>query len=339
MNPVTKTHLLIIGAGPVGLFSVFMGGMVGLSCCVLEASNALGGQCQTLYPEKPIYDIPGFKSVLGKDLVLQLWNQAKVFEPKVFFSHRAEALVPQEHGRWLVHTDQGQIFDAGAILLCVGQGSFQPIRPSLDNLEHFEKTGHVLYQIEDPSFFAGKSVVIAGGGDSAIDWAILLSSIAAQTNLVHRRQDFRAQDHSLKHMEHLVSEGKIHLHTPAMLDSLHGQDHLTHVSLNVQEGSCTLQADYLLPFFGIQPCLGPILSWGLAFEKGRILVNPTTGETNLPGIYGAGDGIVYAHKLKLILTGFSEVAQAIHHIKGYLFPEKRFSFQHSTHTGLNKNLL
>lgn len=339
MTAPIKTHLLIIGAGPVGLFSIFMAGMVGLSSCVLEAEQGLGGQCQSLYPEKPIYDIPGFKSVLAKDLIAHLWEQAQVFQPKMFFNHQAQTLRQGENGRWHVTTQQGQEFDAGAILLCVGHGAFSPIRPCLAGLDAFEQTGHVVYQVADPHVFKGKKVVIAGGGDSAVDWAIILSSIASHTHIMHRREEFRAQSHTLGQLQDLVNAGKVSLHAPCFLNGLQGQKELTHVSIEKEGDVHHLEADYFLPFFGIQPSLGPLLDWNFCLDKGRIVIDPTTGQTERAGLYAAGDGVAYPHKLKLILTGFAEAAQALHHIKGYLFPEKKFSFQHSTSTGITTDLL
>jgi thioredoxin reductase (NADPH) len=339
-QPPIHTKVLIIGGGPVGLFAVFMCGMMKLRCCVIDALPTLGGQCQALYPDKPIYDIPGMPAIEAQDLVRNLCAQMAPFEPKVFLNERAEHLSRDDQGQWHVITSAQRHFIASSIILCCGAGAFTPKRPPLENIASFEGQS-VFYCVPQDHSFQGKHIVIAGGGDSAVDWAVLLAPQAEQLHIVHRRSNFRAQDHTLTHLEALVADKKITLHTPYQLHSLHGdQGQLSHVTIeDFSGGSRTLKADCLLPFFGMHTDLGPLNTWGLALENQRILINPTTGETNLPGIYAAGDIATYPHKLKLIMTGFAEVGQIAYHLKSYLFPDQFVSFQHSTSHGIQTDFI
>lgn len=329
------TKVLIIGGGPIGLFAVFMCGMMRLKCCLIDALPTLGGQCQALYPDKPIYDIPGMPAVDAQDLVRNLCAQMAPFEPQVFLNERAEDLSRDEQGQWHVKTNFQRHFIASSLILCCGGGAFTPKRPPLENIESFEGQS-VFYCVPRDYPFQGKHIVIAGGGDSAVDWALLLAPHAEQLHIVHRRAQFRAQEHSLAHLESLVAAKKIILHTPYQLHSLQGeQGKLSHVTIQDFSGECrTLKADYLLPFFGMHTDLGPLGTWGLELENQRIKINPTTGQTNLPGIYAAGDIAIYPNKLKLIMTGFAEVGQIAYHLKSYLFPDQFVSFQHSTSQGI-----
>ncbi len=347
--------ILVIGAGPVGLFSVFTCGMLGIPCSVLDTLSTPGGQCRTLYPEKPIYDIPAFPKILSEDFIQQLEAQITPFRPQFFLGESAITLERlslekyahlQEHfdiplstlpAVWRVHTSAGRSFITLCILICSGGGALIPKRPPLEHVEHFEGKS-VFYHVSHKERFKGKKIVIAGGGDSAVDWAVLLAPDAEIVHMIHRRHQFRAQDASLKALKELIDAGKIVLHVPYQLHMVSGDHHgmlhkVTLCHLETQE-PIGIACDYLLPFFGIDFDMGPLLSWGLHMEKGRIITHPTAGTTNLPGIYAAGDVSTYPHKLKLIVTGFGEVANIAHHIQQYLFPEKSFSFQHSTTTGI-----
>jgi thioredoxin reductase (NADPH) len=333
------TKVLIVGAGPIGLFSVFMLGMMQLRCCVLDALPVLGGQCQVLYPDKPIYDIPGFPSIQAGALIQALKTQINPFDAHFFLEEKAETAV-RENDLWHVSTSRGRVFHTHSIILCCGSGLFVPRRPPLPNIEPFEGQS-VFYYVPDVERFLGKDVVIAGGGDSAVDWALMLAPLTKSLHMVHRRAQFRAQDHTLAQLKSLQDSGKLTLHVPFQLSKLYGEGkQLSHVEISDFSGNITtLKADFLLPFFGLESNIGPLKTWGLFTEKDHFCTDPLTGQTNLPGIYAAGDSASYPHKLKLILTGFSEVAQIAHHIKRMLFPERAASFQHSTTSGIPKALV
>jgi thioredoxin reductase (NADPH) len=340
MQPdLITTKVLIIGGGPVGLFAVFMCGMMGFKSCLLDALPQLGGQCQVLYPDKPIYDIPGFTSISGEHLVEALKNQMAPFSPQIFLQEQVTHLSQYDEATWHVTTASGKIFATSAVILCTGGGSFVPQRPSVEQLDRFE-THSVVYHIPCKEFFRDKRVVIAGGGDSAVDWAVSLQSIAREVHVVHRRPQFRAQDRMVQTLHELHAQEKIHLHIPFQLHALQGTEGLLSqvIIKDFSENTHTIDADYLLPFFGMVNDLGPLAQWGLTLVNKRIQTDPLTGLTNLKGIYAAGDIATYPHKLKLIMTGFSEVAHIAHHIKGYLHPEKAHSFQHSTTQGIPKIL-
>lgn len=349
------TKILVIGAGPVGLFSIFTCGMLGMPCSVLDTLPVAGGQCRALYPEKPIYDIPAFPKILSEDFIQQLEEQIKPFRPHFFLEESAISLERislekyahlQEHfdiplskipAVWRVHTSMGRSFITLCVLVCSGGGALVPKRPPLSHVEQFEGKS-IFYHVSKKERFKGKKIVIAGGGDSAVDWAVLLAPDAEIVHMIHRRHNFRAQDSSVQALNQLIECGKIILHVPYQLDTVSGDPHgmlhgVTICHLENQEKT-KISCDYFLPFFGIDFDMGPLLSWGLEMEKGRIIAHPTAGTTNLPGIYAAGDASIYPHKLKLIVTGFGEVANIAHHIQHYLFPEKSFSFQHSTTTGI-----
>lgn len=332
-----NTDVVVIGAGPVGLFSVFQLGMLGMSAHVIDALDALGGQCTALYPEKPIYDIPAYPQIAASDLIDQLIKQAEPFNPTYHLGHQVthlEKLSPD--GRlWKVVTSKGLEIQAKSIILAAGVGAFGPNRPPLEGLERYEGTS-IFYAVRSAKDFANKRIVIAGGGDSAVDWAIALSDKAQSVAVVHRRDKFRAMPESESRLKALVAQGKIELVVPYQLHGLEGEGaQLSGVVVSTLDGQVrTLPADVLLPFFGLSMNLGPILTWGLALEKQQIAVDPTTAQTSEPGIYAVGDISTYPHKLKLILCGFSEAAQAIHHIRHFLNPEAVFHFEYSTTKGL-----
>lgn len=326
--------VLILGGGPVGLFAVFMCGMMRLKCAVLEALPQLGGQCQALYPDKPIYDIPGMPEISAADLVSQLSKQMEPFQPTVYCGETAQTLVKDGEGIFTITTSRGRTIHARSVVVCCGAGALVPKRPPVEGIQDFEGTG-VFYSVPAQHTWAGKDILIAGGGDSAVDWALLLAPVAKSLHMVHRRGQFSAQDHNVEKLRAEFDSGRILCHIPYQLHGLEGENrqltcvHIKHTSGEVK----SLSVDILLPFFGMQNDLGPLSQWGLHIENQRILTNPLTGETNCPGIYAAGDIATYPHKLKLIMTGFAEVAQMAHHLKGYLFPDLYSPFKHSTTLG------
>lgn len=338
MKHTYNTDVVIVGAGPVGLFAVFQCGMLGLKVHVVETLSDLGGQCTALYPEKPIYDIPGFPEVQAADLIARLEAQARPFDPVYHLGVAAQDLSPEGAG-WRVGLSDGQTLVCGAVLLAAGAGAFGPNRPPLEGIEACEGRS-VFYMVRRRQDFAGKRLVIAGGGDSAVDWAIALSDVAARVALVHRRDKFRAAPESLARLQALAQSGKIDLLTPFQLQGLEAENGALHaVRIVSMEGEArTLQADVLLPFYGLATALGPLEGWGLNTQGGRVVVDPRTGVTSRDGVFAAGDIAVYPGKLKLILTGFAEVAQAAHAIWARLNPGAEMHMEYSTTRGVPSNV-
>lgn len=328
------TDIIIIGAGPVGLFAVFQCGMLGLKAHVIDALDMLGGQCQALYPEKPIYDIPAWPKINAEDLIRQLTEQAAPFAPTYHLGQQALSVEKNTDG-YAVTTSTGNIIQAKAIFIAAGAGAFGPNRPPLQNLEEYEGKS-VFYYVRKRSDFAGKKIVIAGGGDSAVDWAVSLAEVAEKIYVVHRRDDFRAAPDSVAKMRQLADAGKIEMVIPYQLAGLQGENGtLQHVSVKTLKGEeRVLDADTLLPFFGLATSLGPIAEWELDLQKHQINVNPATQQTNREGIYVIGDMAHYAGKLKLILQGFSEAAVAAHAAYQYIYPDKVLELTHSTDKGV-----
>jgi thioredoxin reductase (NADPH) len=332
-NPA-DVPVVILGGGPVGLFAAFMCGMMGLNCCIIEALSELGGQCQALYPDKPIYDIPAMPEITAQDLVVQLMQQMAPFNPTIYCGEVAQTLQAHDQGGFIIGTSVGRLIYGQSMIICCGAGALIPKRPPLENIADFEGRG-VFYSVPAQHTWAGKDIVIAGGGDSAVDWALLLAPVARSLHMIHRRNKFSAQDHSIEKLHKEFDSGRISLHAPYQLSGLEGdEDRLCRVHVKDNFGETkALQADILLPFFGMHNDLGPLSQWGLHIENQRIVTNPLTGQTNRPGIYAAGDIVTYPHKLKLIMTGFAEIAQCVHHLKGYLFPDQFIPFKHSTTLG------
>lgn len=332
-----QTDVVVIGAGPVGLFSIFECGMLKLKCHVFDALDATGGQCAALYPEKPIYDIPAHPHISGADLAENLLEQAKPFHPTFHLNEqvmRLEAL-DDTGTSFEVEGTNGTIVRCKSIIIAAGVGAFGPNRPPLDNIEAFEgKSVH--YYVKSREIYRDKHVVIAGGGDSAVDWALSLSEIAASVSVVHRRAKFRAAPESEARLKELVNQEKIRLVVPFQLASLEETGGiLTGVGVETLDGQKeTLKADYLLAFFGLSMNLGPITEWELGLTNHHISINPLTGATNRPGIYAIGDIATYQHKLKLILTGFAEAAQTAHAIRAHLYPDEIVHFEYSTTKGV-----
>jgi thioredoxin reductase (NADPH) len=329
-----ESDILIIGAGPVGLFAVFEAGLLKLRCHLVDALPHVGGQLSEIYPKKPIYDIPGYPSVLAGELIDNLMRQIEPFHPGFTLGERAESLEKQADGRWCLLTSSGTKHLAPVIFIAGGLGSFEPRKPPLDNITAFEGHG-VDYFVRNPEHYQGKRVVIAGGGDSALDWTIYLSNVASELTLIHRRSDFRGAPDSVEKVHWLAEHGKIRLVTNAQLQSLHGNGHLERVGiLHDTDGTFDVEADHLIPLFGLTPKLGPIADWGLGIEKGAVLVDTFDYATNVPGIFAIGDINTYPGKLKLILCGFHEATLACQSAFKIIYPEKKLSFKYTTVTGI-----
>jgi thioredoxin reductase (NADPH) len=326
-----RADVAVIGAGPVGLFALFEAGMAGLTSAVVETLPAVGGQCAALYPQKPIYDIPGFPEIRAGELAERLREQAARFRPEYFLARQAVSLERQE-GFFRIGTDKGDVIEAKSVILAAGGGAFAPNRPPLEGIEAYEGSC-VLYSVPDKEAFRGKRVVIAGGGDSAADWAVELADIAASVRIVHRRPDFRCAEDSKRKLAALAASGAVTIEAPYRLHRLEGEGGTLRavvVRTLKDDGEKRLEADFLLPFFGLAMHLGHLEQWGLAMERKHIAVDPATMATNVPGVYAVGDVVSYPGKLKLILTGFAEAALAAHSVRAYLFPEKTFHFEYST---------
>ncbi len=330
-----KTDILIIGAGPTGLFTIFEAGLLKLKCHLIDALPQPGGQCAEIYPKKPIYDIPGFPEVLAGDLVNNLLEQSKQFEPGFTLGERAETIEKQEDGTFVVTTNKGTRHQAPVVAIAGGLGSFEPRKPNLEKLSDFEDRG-VAYFIKDPELYRNKRVVIAGGGDSALDWSIYLSDIASEVTLVHRRNEFRGALDSVEKVKELKLLGKINLITPAEVTRLYGDNYLEAIELEKEGQLQRLETDYFIPLFGLSPKLGPIANWGLEIEKNAIKVNNALDyQTNIPGIFAIGDVNTYPGKLKLILCGFHEATLMCQAAYKLIHPGKRLVLKYTTVSGID----
>lgn len=324
-----QTDIVIIGAGPSGLFTAFQAGMLGMKSVIIDALETPGGQCAALYPEKPIYDIPAYPSILAQDLVDKLLAQIKPFDTTIMLEQQVNSL-EEKNGIFEIGTSKGHLVAAKAVIIAAGAGAFGPNKPPLTDIEQFEGKS-VFYFVPKKDRFASKKIVIAGGGDSAVDWAISLSEIA-QVTLVHRRPKFRAAPASVAQLHKLATAGRIELVVNYQLDSLVGVDgNLSEVVVADLDGNKKrLQADILLPFFGLAQKLGPLLEFGLDSKSNHIKVDLPYYETSRPGIYAVGDVATYEGKLKLILTSFAEAAGALHHAYKRVFDGKALHFEYST---------
>jgi thioredoxin reductase (NADPH) len=331
-----KTDILIIGAGPTGLFAVFEAGLLKLKCHLIDALPQAGGQCSEIYPKKPIYDIPGFPEVLAGDLVANLMEQIKPFQPGFTLGERAQTIEKLEDGSFVVTTNKGTKHNAPIVAIAGGLGSFEPRKPLLEDLIKFEDKG-VAYIIKDPEVYRDKKVVIAGGGDSALDWSIFLADVASEVTLVHRRNEFRGALDSVDKVQHLKDAGKIKLITPSEIVGLQGKDKLEAVVIKKtgDEEEIILEVDNFIPLFGLSPKLGPIGDWGLEIEKNAIKVDNTLDyQTNIPGVYAIGDVNTYPGKLKLILCGFHEATLMCQSAFQRIFPDKKYVMKYTTVGGV-----
>ena len=331
-----NTDVLIIGAGPVGLFTVFELGQLGMKSCVVDSLEDIGGQCTALYPDKPIYDIPAYPSVTAGELINNLKKQIDPFKPILLMNQKVNEL-KKHKDFYSVKTSTNNIIESKCIIIAAGNGAFGPNKPPLKNIDSFENKT-IFYHIRDKSKFRKKTVAIAGGGDSAVDWAIELSKTSKKIFFIHRRNKLRAIPQNVEVLYDLENEGKIEMMIPYQLDSIEGKngiiDHL--IIKNMDEEKKKLEEDYFLPFFGLSTNLGPIKDWELELEKNILKVKQETCETNLNGIFAIGDVCSYPGKLKLILTGFSEAAIASHNCFNKINPEKTLHFEYSTTKGINK---
>ena len=330
-----KTDILIIGAGPTGLFTVFEAGLLKLKCHLIDALPQPGGQCSEIYPKKPIYDIPGFPEILAGQLTDNLLEQCKQFQPGFTLGERAETIDKQEDGSFIVTTNKGTKHHAPIVAIAGGLGSFEPRRPPIPNMGDFEDKG-VEYIIRDPEVYRDKKVVIAGGGDSALDWSIFLTDVASSVTLVHRRNEFRGALDSVDKVQELKDAGKITMITPAEVKGIEGDDKVAGVSI-VQNGedAFILETDHFIPLFGLSPKLGPIANWGLEIEKNAIKVDNTLDyQTNIPGIFAIGDVNTYPGKLKLILCGFHEATLMCQSAYKIIHPNKKYVMKYTTVGGV-----
>ncbi len=327
------TDVLIVGAGPVGLFANYQAGFLGMKTIVVDALDEIGGQLSALYPYKYIYDIPGFTKILAKDLVSNLYEQASQFNKEYLLKRHITNLVSNEDGSYSVHSSLNDVIHCKAIVLAAGAGAFGPNVPPIEGIESYHNKS-VFYFVKNPDDFKDKTIVIAGGGDSAVDWAIGLSSVAKKIYVIHRRNQFRAAQSTVDQMYDLAKTGNIELVIPYQLDRLIGNNGmLESVVVKTLSGEeKIIEANCLLPLFGLSRSLGALEKWGFTINKmhSSIDVSPNTLETKLKGIYAVGDVASYEHKIKLITVGFAESASAVHMAWKYVFPNKVFHFVHST---------
>ena len=329
-----ETDILIIGAGPCGLFTVFEAGLLKLRCHLLDTLPQPGGQLTEIYPKKPIYDIPGYPEVLAGDLVDNLMKQIEVFNPTFTLGERAETIEKMENGHFKVTTSRGTVIQAPVISIAGGLGCFEPRKPPISNITDFEDKG-VEYIIKDPEIYRGKDVVIAGGGDSALDWTIFLADVANEVTLVHRRNSFRGALDSVDKVQELAEAGKINLITEAQVVGLNGNGKLEEVVIKHKaHGEKNKKTDHFIPLFGLSPKLGPIAEWGLNITKNAIEVDTFDYATNIPGIFAIGDINTYPGKLKLILCGFHEATLMVQSAFKIIYPDKKLSFKYTTVTGV-----
>lgn len=329
------TDILIIGAGPTGLFTVFEAGLLQMKCHIIDALPQPGGQLAELYPKKPIFDIPGYPEVLAGDLVTNLMEQIKQFQPGFTLGETAETIEKQEDGTFIVITNKGTKHQAKAIAIAGGLGTFEPRKPLIENISFYEEKG-VEYFVKNPEQFRDKRIVIAGGGDSALDWSIFLSNIASSVTLIHRRNEFRGALDSVEKVIELKKEGKINLITPAEVVGIEGENHVEAIILDKDGTQERFETDFFIPLFGLSPKLGAIANWGLEIEKNAIKVNNALDyQTNIEGIYAIGDINIYPGKLKLILCGFHEATLMCQSVYNRLNPGKRYVLKYTTVSGVD----
>ena len=324
-----ETDVVIIGAGPVGLFAVFELGLLDIKAHLVDILDKIGGQCGELYPEKPIYDIPGLPVVTGQELTDRLMEQIKPFDPTFHLNERVDQISKQDDGRFLLKTDVGTCFLTKVVVIGAGGGSFTPKRPPIEGIEAYEGTS-VHYSVRRMEFFRDKDILIVGGGDSALDWTLSLQPLAKTLTLLHRRDDFRAAPHTVEKMRELVANGQMRL-LIGQMGGLHGVDRqLEAVTVKTKEGEERFPVNTVLPFFGLTMKLGPISDWGLNLHENLIPVDTEKFETSEPRIFAIGDINAYPGKLKLILSGFHEAALMAQKAHSYIYPDKKILFQYTT---------
>ena len=330
-----ETDILIIGAGPVGLFTVFEAGLLKMKCHLVDALPEVGGQLSEIYPKKPIYDIPGYPSVLAGDLVKNLMKQIEPFHPTFTLGERAQSIEKLENGKFCLTTSRGTQITAPVITIAGGLGCFEPRKPPIQNISRFEDKG-VEYIVRDPELYRNKKVVIAGGGDSALDWSIFLADVASELTLIHRRNEFRGALDSVEKVMHLRDAGRIKIITQSEVVGLNGNGVLKEVVIKHDtEGMINHSTDHFVPLFGLSPKLGPLGDWGLNIDKNAIEVNTLDYSTNIPGVFAVGDINTYPGKLKLILCGFHEGTLAVQSAFKIAYPDRKLSFKYTTVTGID----
>ncbi len=331
-----ETDIIIIGTGPVGLFTVFEAGLLKLKCHLIDSLPQPGGQCSEIYPKKPIYDIPGFSSILAGELIDNLMAQAAPFKPGFTLGEAALNIEKQADNTFIVTGVKGTKHKAPIVMIAGGLGVFEPRKPPIENISEFEDKG-VEYIIKEPDFYKDKTCVIAGGGDSALDWSIFLAEqkIAKKVILVHRNSSFRGHLDSVQKVIDLAEQGTIELITEAEVVGLSGKNALESVVIHHQkDGDIVKKTDHFIPLFGLKPSLGPIANWGLEIEKGAIKVDTLDYSTNIPGIYAIGDVNTYQNKLKLILCGFHEGTLAVQSAFSRIYPDKKNILKYTTVNGI-----
>ncbi|HEX8376645.1 MAG TPA: NAD(P)/FAD-dependent oxidoreductase [Pedobacter sp.] len=329
------TDICIIGAGPVGLFAVFEAGLLKMRCHLIDVLPQVGGQLSEIYPQKPIYDIPGFPVINAQDLVNGLMDQIAPFNPTFSLGERVDKLERLDDGSFIVQTNENTEVRSKVVVIAGGLGCFEPRKPAIEGLEQFEGKG-VSYMVRNPELYRDKKIVLSGGGDSALDWTIFLSEIASEVTLVHRGDTFRGAPDSAEKVFELAKTGKINLILQSHITAIHGNGHLKEITLQGKNNETkNLETDYLIPLFGLTPKLGPIAEWGLNIDKSAIEVNTTDYSTNINGVYAIGDINTYPGKLKLILCGFHEAALMAQSAFKHVYPDQKLSFKYTTVYGVN----
>ncbi|WP_313191824.1 NAD(P)/FAD-dependent oxidoreductase [Sphingobacterium sp.] len=329
------TDICIIGAGPVGLFAVFEAGLLKMRCHLIDVLPQVGGQLSEIYPHKPIYDIPGYPSITAQELINNQMKQIEPFQPTFTLGERVDSLKKQEDGSYMVVGSEGTQIHCQVVVIAGGLGCFEPRKPELQNLSNFEGK-NVHYMVKNPEKFRDQRIVIAGGGDSALDWTIFLSDVAKEVTLVHRSDNFRGAPDSAEKVFNLAQTGKINLLLSHNLQSLNGNGHLESVLMtNKSKEEIVVQTDHFIPLYGLSPKLGPISDWGLNIDKNAIEVDTFDYSTNVERIYAIGDINTYPGKLKLILCGYHEAALMAQSAFKYVYPEQKLSFKYTTVNGIN----
>ena len=328
-----KTDIIIIGAGPTGLFTVFEAGLLGLKCHIIDSLVKPGGQCSEIYPNKPIYDIPAYPEIMAGDLIHKLLDQIKPFDPGYTMGESAVELKKSD-GEFIITTDKNTKIKGKVVAIAGGLGNFEPRKPNLENIDKYEENG-LVYKIINKDDFKDKNVIISGGGDSALDWTLELSKIAKKVTLIHRRNEFRGAVESVKQIQKLKDKNIVDVITPAQLVAINGRDKVESIDLKVNEEIVTIETDFIIPLYGLIPKMNIFKDWGLNIEKNAISVNNALDySTNIKGIYAIGDINNYPGKLKLILSGFHEAAVMCHSAFNYINPDKKNILKYTTVSGI-----